>query len=77
MMEWQPIETAPRDGTSVLLSGGQLACSGDIEENEIAVVAKICNAYGSEAWSVVRISGQEVWLWNPTHWMPLPAPPTD
>lgn len=68
---WQPIETAPRDGTDVLLT-----VIGDDGYGEIDV--------GS--WGFIEKSdwdGSDVigWLSNygrieePTHWMPLPALP--
>lgn len=50
-MNWQPIETAPRDGTWMLV-----AC-GWRREGEDAIG-------GTIRWDI------------PTHWMPLPPPPT-
>lgn len=69
--QWQPIETAPKDGTRVL-------------------VARYMPPYGwilgHANWRVVReVSGWvshglgafgELGLADPTHWRPLPAPPT-
>ena len=66
--EWQPIATAPRDGTRVLI-----ACIGE------------CGAL----WMYVAWNKRSIWrvlerkdgshidvLDTPTHWRPLPAPPT-
>jgi hypothetical protein len=59
-MQWQPIETAPKDGLSVLL----------YEDFEPA----ICAGYWgleSEAW----ISHRSQSFWRPpTHWMPIQKP---
>lgn len=61
MSEWRPIETAPKDGTPVIIctSGG-----------------KVFRArwFGGAVWSVDGYSvGFETS--DVTHWMPLPQPP--
>ncbi len=63
-MEWQPIETAPIDGTSVLLcyKGGKVSCGEYSDANDF--FPAFWFTYGE---------GQ----CNPTHWMPLPPPPKD
>jgi hypothetical protein len=61
MTEWQPIETAPKDGTRVL--------GADHQAVEIIYWA---DGY----WYNQSV---EISLWRvfpPTHWMPLPEPPT-
>jgi hypothetical protein len=60
MSEWMPIETAPRDGTRVLLhySPKRLTKIGYWDA-------------GSGYWS----AGQWFHEASPTHWQPLPAPP--
>ncbi len=68
-MEWQPIETAPKDGTHVLLyRSGEYA---SLHEG----YWKLSHFGGSHAW------GGAGWTFagfdQPTHWMPLPAPPGD
>ena len=77
MSEWQPIETAPKDGSTILIYG----------DNEVSVVfwevrrtlgAWRCTGYGDLAFEddgspyspPSRLIPQ-----NPTHWMPLPVPP--
>ena len=81
MSDWQPIETAPRDGTYVLLAGGN--CKGDEDDNDgRQVVAQWTNYlnchtdtnYGKWqfAWYDGGYFGEYV---KPTHWMPLPDPP--
>lgn len=69
-MEWQPIETAPKDGQCFL------ACCW-LEDEDRAfyqligwdVYAEMCGR--KEGW---RNTCNEVWD-GFTHWMPLPEPP--
>ena len=61
--EWQPIETAPNDSSYVLLAG------------------KYRNDVASGYWLQSAYAGNGAWIWPfvhkcPTHWMPLPPPPT-
>lgn len=66
---WQPIETAPKDGRDILVSG--CSCGPPVR---IA-------CWGTGRY-LGRVKGRE-WGWvdhpghtcDPTHWMPLPAPP--
>jgi hypothetical protein len=66
---WKPIDTAPRDGTGIILySDGECAPP---------VIAQWDDMWTDGAWIVqhgsasIRLS----WVFNPTHWMPLPTPP--
>jgi hypothetical protein len=69
MTEWQPIETAPKDNTVLLL------CSMEYPENPFIDVGY----WETYAWW----SGpkeEPCWVWSllegkPTHWMSLPEPP--
>lgn len=64
---WQPIETAPRDGTDVL------AYIPDAY-NKIDIVSWQSDGAGGKAWCRARcVDGLEAG--QPTRWMPLPAPP--
>ena len=58
-MTWQPIETAPKDGTEILLwePKGEGICIG-------------CY-YPTTGWN----NGYDKLLHTPTHWMPLPEEP--
>jgi hypothetical protein len=63
--EWQPIETAPKDGTRLLLFGTERVFLTDR-----AFVGR---------WDAERAGGSWVgpeWRCIPTHWMPLPEPPS-
>lgn len=71
-MNWQPIETAPKDGSYVLLLlGGKFVSVGswDLQKH---------HSKPNSFWASERglLFGK---TWDranqPTHWMPLPAPP--
>lgn len=65
MDDWQPIETAPKDGTRVL------ACWPEKRlENPFFYIAVGHYREHRKSWYVVN-SPQK----KPTHWMPLPVPP--
>jgi hypothetical protein len=67
---WQPIETAPTDGTAVLLWPYGYS---DIWQGhaDCEVVLGYFDNEGREEWF-----NPEAREWfEPTHWMPLPAPP--
>jgi hypothetical protein len=79
-MEWQPIDTAPKDGTEILLyqpDGDLTRIAGwvDTSEEVQELVSKKGNRETYE-W-VKRESGY--WdadgIWNPTHWMAVPPKP--
>lgn len=63
---WQPIETAPRDGTLMdLWAGERIAnCAWNTPSNCWA--ERIGAGFGGRHWAVVN---------DPTHWMPLPPAP--
>lgn len=63
-MQWQPIETALKDGTPVIVF-----CPDNHPEEQV-----MCGQWYSYAggfWGI-HIDDQRI---EPTHWMPLPAPP--
>ena len=69
MTDWQPIETAPKDGSKIIL----------YRDSDVFA---LCSWGGEE----ISENGA-FWIWwvpepewiaeikNPTHWIPLPAPP--
>lgn len=65
MSDWQPIETAPKDGTSILtfVRDGVLPVDVGSFREDFDIPGN-----GAGTW---RDDGRE-----PTHWMPLPAAPT-
>lgn len=68
VQQWQPIETAPKDGTKCLFfrmhEGGQIQTAwwkrGIMNEY----------GFGGDGWSYANTK------FPPTHWMPLPPPPS-
>ncbi len=60
MKTWQPISTAPKDKTRVLLFGGGYMETGYYDDSPRI------GPYPNWRWPIAL---------NPTHWMPLPNPP--
>lgn len=60
---WQPIKTAPKDGTKIL-GFGDGGC--------IASTRYYAPSSRTQMW----LNGVNDGPWEPTHWMPIPAPPT-
>jgi hypothetical protein len=59
--EWQPISTAPRDGTSILIFEAQVGTAGVVRVSR---------------WREDTIpSGWAGAEYAPSHWLPLPLPP--
>lgn len=79
MSEWQPIETAPRDGTPILLSNGRscvhLAWYRDSDEPyPWFLVDNFDFVTGEDCVDRIELnSAMESWA---THWMPIPAAPS-
>ena len=72
MNNWQPIETAPKDGRLILAYGLWEGEVNGVGEMQIAVV-KANNVY----YPIVGADVYAAWLSEPTHWMPLPEPPIE
>ena len=81
-MKWQPIETAPKTGRTLLLGyhnalgkwrtlRGEWMSAERIDEWE---EPEGCD----EGWYETSVENDDIpncWPTNPTHWMPLPEPP--
>lgn len=67
MAEWQPIETAPRDGTRILFY-----TPGDEETGWLGIVTE--SHYDKHGLVDLFVPQWQDGL-EPTHWMPLPDPP--
>lgn len=64
---WQPIETAPKDGTWVMLGrAGRMPEVGSWENGSPWLDGWFCGGERSDSY------GPD---FDPTHWMPLPEPP--
>ncbi len=61
LMPWQPIETAPKDGTQILILRGHIL--------QVRWY-KTTKEWGQRYWSIPKWFEEQ-----PTHWMPLPACP--
>ena len=59
MTDWQPIETAPKDGTEIILTAQNSEGTWKVDVG--------CFSAG--------ILWDWGWRFRPTHWMPLPPPP--
>lgn len=78
---WQPIETAPKDGTDIMLSNGVVVAEGHWLHREGGITERrdLDGRYIDQD----EDEGYDGWIdWfggmlpEPTHWMPLPAQPT-
>lgn len=63
-MNWQPIETAPKDWSTLILFNGEEVFTGYYS----------CADGGHDCW--MEEQGMDSDRVTPTHWMPLPAAPT-
>jgi len=86
-MAWQPIETAPTDGNAVLGYGRHTGSPPDAQRGVVAgdhwwaiMLWDIWRPSHTAPWHdsrwVFAKDGARTWS-EPTHWMPLPEPPTD
>lgn len=86
MSEWKPIETAPQDGTPILLAGvGPMGCSvgwwefGDeqwmVNAIPLAEDQTIAFDWNEKPAMFFCVYAIEEYMGVPTHWQPLPEPP--
>ena len=64
---WQPIETAPKDGSDLILWPG-------LRRPVTPVVGAWLDTKGGPCWYDLSV-GHHNGFWKPTHWMPMPAAP--
>lgn len=70
-MEWQPIETAPKDSEILLWFPRWKAKTGRFQADKYSARPRPYWTMDAERlWGV-----RDVRLNQPTHWMPLPPPP--
>lgn len=81
-MKWEPIETAPKDGRWILLTGGHMDDGWDIADHPLVVAGQwtdYLNGYDGEKyarWQFAWYDGGYYGTYiRPTHWMLLPEPP--
>lgn len=73
MSEWQPIETAPKDGTKIMVYCPWFGVCGPAQWDDDRYAKKprpYWTHWGSGIWGVSRVREDQ-----PTHWMPLLQPP--
>lgn len=72
---WQTIDSAPRDGTRVLLYGTrwQYDWAGERREPKIAV----CDCTDDDGWAICDTTYYTTSCLEPVAWRPLPPPPGD
>lgn len=81
MSEWQDIETAPKDGSAILLAWAIDADGNRIdwrrESSNAGVFVQVANwRQGERDWSVYcGMIFNPTLHFDPTHWMPIPNPP--
>ena len=76
MMDWQPIETAPKD-VAVLLyrpDAYQWARIAVGQWNDDHFAKRPCPFWGMRPQDTTKRAAR---AWEPTHWMPLPNPPNE
>lgn len=78
MTGWQPIETAPKDGTHMWGWGkwaGEI--NGVLEEQTMQVIYYTNGStdYPGFDWNCYGGDAYATWM-KPTHWQPLPEPPS-
>jgi hypothetical protein len=61
--DWQPIETAPKDGSYIL----------GYEDQGLGIYRE--TQYENGRWVWFEIIDGYLTGWSPSHWMPLPASP--
>lgn len=66
---WQPIETAPRDGLILVYSPKH--------KEQFVVFLGTNPEDGVKKWVIARGESITFVVSDPTHWMPLPKPPTE
>jgi hypothetical protein len=77
--QWRPIETAPREGTEVMLWLGDRVVVG-AWKCELASYHRVGWQDGAMTWKSKSVRREEGWhhglvVVTPTHWMPRPAGP--
>ena len=77
MSDWQPISTAPKDGTRILLYRPGSYPWAAVVAGEFDLQAHYGKPRPYWTHDRERMAGvQEARNKPPTHWMPLPAPPS-
>ena len=76
---WQPIETAPKDGTEILLCQATDADGDPMSDESWGISVQVAAWWeGERNWIVYCSMVRDPSLhFTPTHWMPLPSNPLE
>lgn len=81
-MEWQPIDTAPKDGSEIILYPHHMSGVWDSFADSWRVwqiplnADLLIDASGHKLGNpVFEVMANSLGMPDPTHWMPLPPPP--
>jgi len=81
MSEWLPIETAPKDGTTIdVWLSGRINSNIGFRETDVWW-GTVSGQEGQAGWVLIEDDGTEGYVdllhdsYIVTHWMPLPKPP--
>lgn len=77
MSKWQPIETAPKDGTWIISWNGDEVAPASWGDNSEYQRGEVGWCYGSPWYGGTLYDGINIMKTQPTHWMPLPDAPHD
>lgn len=81
-MTWQPIETAPKDGQTLLLGAFNSHGNWRTMRGQWVTQEQIDDYwddpwFAEPGWHETAVESETCWGIEPTHWMPLPSPPVD
>jgi len=71
---WRPIETAPKDGTEILVCGGIHGADSMSCEFEARFKGTACVAWDEGTFNRYCHTDDKLSYYYPTHWQPMPAP---
>lgn len=82
MTNWNPIETAPRDGRHLLMTDGeqiQICYPKRFPRppDQMATPEDAAASKPGDVWEYFRTGANASWSMRPTHWMELPSLPKD
>lgn len=80
MNEWQPISTAPKDGTPIIAA--KIGVTQEDLKPHFLIYPETVRWLKTEFSGPFGFSGffpivSEHYMFEPTHWMPLPEPPKE
>lgn len=75
---WRSIDTAPKDMPVIVYGTHQRDYYRPPHIDPYIFIAEYLEVSGEDgvyAWYVCGTGDEETWVYQPTHWMPLPTPP--